>query len=88
VINRAHPLSAHLGEVVVGGNQVDTSAGEGVQVERERGHQGLALAGLHLRDLALVEHDAADDLDVKVAQADGACGGLAHGGERLGEDLT
>jgi hypothetical protein len=44
---------------------VDTCAGQGVQVERERGHERLALTGLHLGDVALVQDDAAHHLDVE-----------------------
>ena len=67
VVDGAHPLRVALGEVVVDGHDVDAAAGEGVQVGRQRGDQRLALARLHLGDLALVEHNAAHDLDVEVA---------------------
>jgi hypothetical protein len=39
---------------------------------RQRGDQGLALAGAHLGDLALVQHHAADQLHVEVAHAEHA----------------
>ena len=42
---------------------MDTTARQGVQVAGQNGHQGLALAGLHFRNAALMEHDAADELD-------------------------
>jgi hypothetical protein len=74
-------------------------AGEGVQVERERGDEGLALAGRHLGDAALVQGDAANELDVEVDHvpgqlvvahddlaADHAAGGVFDGGEGLGQD--
>ena len=55
----------------------------------EYGRQGrdqrLALAGLHLGDLAAVEHHAADQLDVEVALAERAARGLAHHREGLGQ---
>ena len=38
-----------------------------VQVDRQRRHQRLAFAGAHLGDLAVVQHHAADQLDVEVA---------------------
>ena len=63
-------------------------AGERVQVERQGRHQGLALAGLHLGDLALVEHHPADELGVEVAQADGAPGRLPCGRERLRQKIV
>ena len=45
-----------------------------------------ALAGPHLRDRAVVEDHAADQLDVEVAHLQHPLAGLAHGGERLGQE--
>ena len=60
------PPGVTAGQVVVDGDQVGALADQRVEVEGQGGHQGLALAGLHLGDLALVEHDAPDQLDVEV----------------------
>ncbi len=62
----AHPLGVALGEVVVDGNHVHTLARQGVEVDGQGGHEGLALAGGHLGDFAAVEHHAADELHVVV----------------------
>jgi hypothetical protein len=67
---------------------VHALAGERVEIGRERGDQRLALAGLHLGDLAVVEHHAADQLHVEVAHAQRALGSLAHHRERLGQQLV
>ena len=85
------------GEVVVDGHEVDALAadgvavlvarGEAVQDHRQGGGERLALAGLHLRDRAVVEDHAADQLDVEVALAEGALAGLARERERLVEQL-
>ena len=88
VVDGAHPLRVALGQVVVDGDEVGAVAFEGVQVERQGGDQRLALAGLHLGDLALVEDDAADELDVEVAHADAAARGLADDGEGLGQNVV
>ena len=61
-VDLAHPLAVALGQVVVDGDDVDPLPGQGVEVGGQGGHQGLALAGLHLGDAALVENDAADEL--------------------------
>ena len=58
VEDRAHPLRVAASEVVVDRDDVDALAGDRVQDRGERRDEGLALAGAHLRDLALVEHDA------------------------------
>ena len=84
----AHPLGVALGEVVVDGDEVHALAGERVEVERQRGDEGLALTGLHLGDPAEVQRRAAHHLDVEVALAERARGRLADGGERLGEQVV
>ena len=48
-------------------------AGKGVEIAGQGGDEGFAFAGLHFCDLALMENDAADELDVEVAHLDGAC---------------
>ena len=50
--------------------------------------EGLALAGLHLGDLALVQDDAAEQLDVEVAHAELAPADLAGRGEHLGQGIV
>ncbi len=66
---------------------MDSAPGERVQVEGLHGDEGLALAGLHLRDVALVEDDAAHQLDVEEANADRPLEGLAHRGVRVEDEL-
>ena len=87
-VDLVHPLGVALREVVVDGHDVDAAAGERVQVRRQRRDEGLALARLHLGDLALVEDHAADQLDVEVTLADRALHRLAHGREGLGDQVV
>ena len=63
-------------------------AGQRVQIRRQRRHQGLALAGAHLGDLAGMQRQAADQLHVEMAQAQLAARRLAHQRERLGHQLV
>ncbi len=56
-------------------------AGERVQVGGERGDERFSFARLHFRDFALMQDDAADELHVEVAHADGAAARFAHQGE-------
>ena len=77
------PLGVALGEVVVGGDEVRAAAGEAVEVEREARDERLALAGLHLGDVALVEDDPAHELHVEHPLVRRALAGLADGRERL-----
>ena len=88
VVDLAHPFGVAAGEIVVDGDDVDALAGQRVEIDRERRHQRLAFAGLHLGDVALVQHHAADQLDVEMALAERALGGLAHGGEGRNQDVV
>jgi hypothetical protein len=67
----AHPLGVAAGQVVVDRDELGVARGEGVEVERQCGDEGLALAGGHFRDLALVDRDAADQLHVEVHHVPG-----------------
>ena len=86
--NLAHPFSVAAGEVIVHGDNVHTLAGEGIEIGRERGDKGFALAGLHLRDVALVQKDAAHELDVKSTQAQSAARPFAAVGKGFGQKLV
>ena len=88
VEDRAHPLRVALGQVVVDGDDMDAAAGHGVERRGQRRDEGLALARLHLGDLALVQHDAADQLDVEVAHAQLASADLARRGEDFGQRIV
>ena len=83
VVDAAHPLGVAAGQVVVDRDDVDALAGEGVEVTGQGGHQGLALAGLHLGDAPLVQHHAAHQLHVEVPHVEHPPAGLPHGGEGL-----
>ena len=52
------------------------------------GHQGLAFAGLHLGDTALVQDDAAHQLDGIGAHTQHAVGGLPDGGKGFRQDVV
>ena len=88
LVDAPHPLRVAAGQVVVDGDDVDALAGQRVQIDRQRGDQGLALAGLHLGDAAAVEHHPADELHVEVPHPQHALARLAADGERLGEEIV
>ena len=86
-VDLAHPFGVAPGEIVVHRHDMDALAFQGVQIDGQGGDQGLAFAGLHLRDRAAVQHDAAHELDVEMALAQGAGRGLAHRGEGVRQDV-
>jgi hypothetical protein len=63
-VDPPHPLGVALGEVLVDGDDVDALARQRVEVDRHGRGQGLALTGLHLGDVAVVERRATEDLHV------------------------
>ena len=81
LVDLAHPFGVALGEVVVDGDDVDTAAGQRIEIDRKGCDQRLAFAGLHFSDTAFVQDHAADQLDVEMALAEHALAGLADGGE-------
>ena len=86
-VNFPHPLTLIFGQIVVDRDNVDPLAGEGVQIGGQNGHQSLTFTGLHLGDAALMENDAADQLDPEGPQPHHPVGCLPHGGEGLRENV-
>src|SRR5690606_37254952 len=88
LVDAAHPLGVAPGQVVVDGDDVDALAGERVEVDGKRGDQRLAFAGAHLGDAAIVEHHAADELDVEGTHAEHTARRLADSGECRDEQVV
>ncbi len=88
LVHPAHPLGVALGQVVVDRDDVHALAGQRVQVRGQQRGQRLAFTGPHLRDVAQVDGAATHQLDVEVPLAEDPVRGLAHGGERLREELV
>ena len=87
-VDAAHPFGVAPGQVVVDRHDVDAASAERVEHGGKRGDQGLALAGLHFGDSPRVQDHPADQLDVEMALAEHALGGLAHDREDLGQDVV
>jgi hypothetical protein len=84
-VDLAHPVGVAPGEVVVHRDDVHALARQRVEVRGQRGDERLAFARSHLRDLAVVQDHAADELHVEMTHAQRALRGLAHHGERFGQ---
>ena len=87
-VDLAHPLAVTLGQIVVDGDDMDTVAGQRVQIGGQGGHQGLSLTGFHLGNAALVQNDAADQLHPVGAQTQHTVRRLPDGGKGLGQDVV
>src|SRR6202044_2419985 len=87
-IDLPHPFGVAPGEIVVDGDDMDALAGQRIEIDRKGGNQRLAFAGLHLGNVAFVQHHAADQLNVEMALAERALGRLAHGGESRNQNVV
>src|SRR5579864_4542027 len=87
-IELAHPLRVAFGQVVVNRNHVHATPAERVQIYGECGDQGFTFTGLHLGDLALVQHHAADQLDVEMPHVEDAASGLTGYRKRFHQQLV
>ena len=67
---------------------MDALALESVQVPGEGRHEGLALAGLHLGDVALVQGRPTHQLHVEMTLPDRPPCGLSDGSERFGQEVV
>ncbi len=65
LINRAHPFAVARGQIIVDRDDVDAAAAQGVEIDGHGGDEGFAFAGGHFGDFALMQGDAADELDIK-----------------------
>ena len=88
IVDLPHPFGVAPGEVVIDRHHMHAATGESVEVDRQRGHQGLAFAGLHLRDPAFMQNHAADELHVEMPLPESAFGGFAAGGEGRYQDIV
>ena len=88
VVDAAHQIRLVLRQVVVNRHDVHALAGQGTQVGGHGGDQGLTFTGLHFRDLALVQGDAAHDLNVEGTHAQDSPRGLTDRRERLHQDVV
>ena len=88
LVDLAHPFGVALGEIVVDRDHMHAASRQRIQIDRQGGDQGLAFAGLHLGDRALVQDHAADKLNIEMPLADRALAGLPHGGECLDQDVV
>ena len=88
VIELAHPFGVAARQIVINRDHMHALAGQGVEIGEQGGDQGLAFAGAHLGDLAVVEHHAADELDIEVAHVQHPLARLARHGEGLRQQIV
>ena len=66
---------------------MNAAPGQRVEIDWQGGDKGFTFAGAHFRNATVVQSHATDQLDIVMAQTDGALAGLAHGGKGLGQQV-
>ena len=66
IVNGRHPPCTHTHEVIVDGDEMDTFAGERIQVEWQGGNESFALTCFHFGDAPAVKRNATDKLYVEM----------------------
>ena len=87
-VQLAHPLGVTLGQVVVDGDNVYAAAGQSVQISGQGRHKGFTFTGFHLRNTALVQYNAADDLDGEVLHTQHTPGSLTADGKCVRQNVV
>ena len=87
LIDRGHPARIAAGQIIVDRDQMHPFAGQSVQVNRQGSHQGFAFAGTHLGDLALMQSNAPDHLNIIMAQSNRALAGFTNHGKCFGQQI-
>src|SRR5579884_3973730 len=80
-VDGAHPGGVAFGQIIIHRHHVDALAFQSVQIHRQRCNQRLTLAGLHFRNFALVQNDAANQLHVEMPHIESPASGLTAEGK-------
>ena len=88
IVDPAHIHAVAAGQVIVDGDHMDPVAGQGVQVYRQRRHQGLAFTGTHFGNFAPMQHHTADKLHIKVTEPGCPPGCFPHHRKGFRQDVV
>ena len=80
-----HPFGVTISQVVINCDDMHAVTSQRIEVGRQRRDQGLALAGTHFGDFAVMQHHAADQLHVEMTHPQGPLAGLTHHCEGFGQ---
>ena len=86
-INLSHPVGIAAGQIIVDRHKMCAASGQSIQVHRRRGYKRFTFTGLHLRNLALMQHNTANQLHVIMPHIQHALTRFTHGRKRLGQNI-
>ena len=84
----AHPLAVIFRQIIVHRYDVHALARQRVQIGGQRGRQRFALAGAHLRDATLMQHNRAHQLHAEGSLSQRAVRALAHRRQRVDHQIV
>ena len=70
-VQLAHPLRIAACEIVIHRDDMNPASRQGIEVDGQGGHQGLAFAGGHLGDAPAMQHHSTDQLHIKMHHTPG-----------------
>ncbi len=88
IVDLAHPFGIAPGQVVVDGHHVHATPGERIEIDRQRRHQRLAFAGLHLGNAPLVQNHPTHKLHVEMTLTQRSLCRLAAGCKCRRQDVV
>ena len=83
VIQLAHPGRITTSQIIIDCDNMNTFAGQRIEITEQGGNQRLTFPGAHLGNLTLVQHHATDQLHVEVTHVQCTACTLARYGERF-----
>ena len=87
VIDLSHPFTVTFCQIIIYRYQMHAFSFKCVQICRQSRHQRLSLTGFHLRNAALMQHNAADQLYIVVTLPQHAPSRLTHNGKRFRQQI-
>ena len=87
-VHLAHPLTVAASQIIVHRHHMDALAAQCIQIGRQGGHQSFALAGLHLGNTSLMQHNAAQQLYMVGTHAQHPVVCLTDGGKGFRQNIV
>ena len=85
IVKFSHPLGVTFCKIVIDSYNMHTAPGKCIQIDRQGGYQGFTFTGLHLCNLPLMKHYAANKLHIVMTHVQNTLSCLPHNGKCLGE---
>ena len=86
-IDRPHPISISLGQIIINRNQMHPAPGKGIEIDRQRGNESLTFPCRHLSYHAPMKNYSSQYLNIKVPHIYFSLRRLPDNGKGFGENF-